>query len=215
MVANANTSYPQLVVANPSIPSPTISGGTMNAATVLPWQKDFSDQSILGAAKINPAYAAEFFAGRYHDQAPTANNVDTPLEVKSKIVSQTQATMGQPNAWKDRPAQKSSNSMMFGRRKPQKLFKQPWNKKLIPPLALFNDASQWVNTLMFNAPMQKSGNGSSDPDVTGVYLGSQPTPPIITNNLAAGTLNAQLQLGIIAIQAQQLTMSASNYFGGN
>lgn len=206
-------SYAPLVVANPVIPnsSGAASGGNAGAKTVLNWQTDFSDQSIRGAIKVNPAYAADFVAGRYKASAVMAGD-NEPQEVKSKVVSQALATANSPNAWKDRPGVKDSDATRFGNAKPQKPFVKPWALVWVPPLAMFNDASQWVNRLMFNRPMQGTGNGNSDPPLRAQYF---TPPPIETNNLAAGTLNAQLQLGQLAIQAQQLTISASNYFGGS
>jgi len=210
MATQANISYPTLVAS-----SPVGNGvGLPPLRKALPWHQQTSDKTIRGAAVVNPAFAPAFIEGRYAIQSPRNNGVNAPLETKDKVASQKQATSQGPTAWDKRTFPQFSNLVMFGRNKPQKPVSVPWRKKFIPPLALFNDASQWVNTLMFNRPMQRSGNGSSDPDVTGVYLGSQRTPPINTENFAAGTLNAQLQLGTIAIQAQQLTLSASNYFGG-
>lgn len=211
MATSGSISYPTLVPTSP------VGGGVglPAAKTVVPWQKQFSDQSIRGALKVNPANAPSMIESRWSISFPKNNRNNTPLETGSKPTAQTQATAQGPNAWKKRTLAAMSNAVLFGRNKPQKPVKVPWNKSFIPPLALFNNASQWVNRLMFNPPMQASGNGNSDPDMTGVYLGSQRTPPIETYNLAAGTLNAQLQLGMIAIQAQQLTISASNYFGGS
>jgi hypothetical protein len=200
-----------LVVSNPKIPANSgASGGTTNMASTQPWQKDFSDQSIRGAAKINPAYAADYFAGKYHVIQPWIGDKE-PLEVKDKVVSQTLATTASPNAWKKRTAPKDSDPIRFGTAPPQKPFVKPWAKVWVPPLAMFNDASQWVNRLMFNRPGDRYNNGNSDPPLKAQYF---TPPPIETNNLAAGTLNAQLQLGSLAIQAQQLTISASNYYGG-
>lgn len=209
MANQASISYPTLV------PEPAIGGGVglPAARAVVPWQRHVSDQTITGAAKLNPAFASDFLVGRWKVQHPVGGTNEPP-EVKSRPVSQALATSNAPNAWKKRTLDSTSNQVRFGGNKPQKPFLHPWNKKLIPPLALFNDASQWVNTLLLNRPMQRSGNGNSDPNVTGHYLGSFPTPAVNVNNFAAGTLNAQLQLGIIAIQAAQLTTQASNYFGG-
>jgi hypothetical protein len=207
MATQANISYPTLVPTQP------VGGGVglPRARNVVPWHSQRSDQSITGALKINPAFAADMIAGRFKVQHPVAGG-NEPLQIKNDIVSQALATENSPNAWKKRTLDSTSNQVRFGDRKPQKPFVRPWNKKFIPPLALFNDASQWVNTLLFNQPMQASGNGNSMPNIKGQYF---TPPPKSTNNLAAGTLNAQLQLGIIAIQAQQLTISASNYFGGS
>lgn len=83
--------------------------------------------------------------------------------------------------------------------------------QFIPPLALFNDASQWVNRKMFNRPMSWSNSGDSGPILTAQYF---TPPPQNASNLSAGNLNLQRQYGTIAIQAQRLTEQASNYFGG-
>jgi hypothetical protein len=178
----------------------------------LPWQDQFSDQTIKGAFKINPAMAPAYIDLKYASQSPLPNALPKPLEVKNKVLAQTWATEGGHNAWKKQTLPAMSNQVLWNNAKPQKPVKVPWNKVFIPPLALFNDASQWVNRLMFNQPMQKSGSGNSMPNLMAQYF---TPPPILTNNFAAGTLNAQLQLGTIAIQAQQLTISASNYFGGS
>lgn len=211
MAVQPSISYPTLVN------TPPVGGGVglPPLRKALPWQQQTSDKTIKGAFQVNPAYAPAYIQGRYAVETPRNNAVNAPLETKDKVASQTQATMQGPTAWDVHPVWAMANAMLFGRGKPQKPVAVPWNKKYIPPLALFNDASQWVNTLMFNRPMQASGNGNSDPDMTGVYLGSQRTPPINTANFAAGTLNSQLQLGTLAIQAQQLTLSASNYYGGS
>jgi hypothetical protein len=207
MTTPASSAYPSLIPT-----APVGNGNGLPALrTVVSWDKQFSDQSIKGAYKINPAYAGDMIAGRYKvdDTRPGSQE---PLEVKDKLDTQSLATGNSPNAWKRRPLSAMANAILFGGGKPQKPNKLPWVKKLIPPLALFNDASQWVNVLMFNRPMQKSGNGNSMPNLKAQYF---TPPPIITANLAAGTLNAQLQLGSMAIQATQLTISASNYFGGS
>jgi hypothetical protein len=200
----------------PSVgPVNVILGGLPQAKNVVPWNQQRSDQSITGAAVINPAAAADMLTGSLHVKFPAPGGIggdQEPLEVKSKVVSQTLATRWGPNAWKKRTLDSTSNDVRFGSNKPQKPFLRPWNKKFIAPLALFNDASQWVNTLLLHQPMQASGNGNSMPNLKAQYF---TPPPISTNNLAAGTLNAQLQLGTLAIQAQQLTISASNYFGGS
>jgi hypothetical protein len=189
--------------------------GLPQAKNVVPWHSQQSDQSIYGALKVNPAFAADFVSGRLNVQYPAKGGVggdQEPLIVKSLSESQAIATAASPNAWKKRTLDSTSDSVRFGDRAPQKPFQKPWNKKFIPPLAIFNDASQWVNTLLLNQPMQASGNGNSMPNIRAQYF---TPPPVATNNLAAGTLNAQLQLGILAIQTQQLTISASNYFGGS
>jgi hypothetical protein len=212
MAVSSNVSYPTLVPTSPV----GAGAGLPPLRKALPWQNQRSDQSITGALQINPAFAPSMIEGRYAIQTPQNNRLNQPLETKNKVASQTQAGMQGPTAWDKRTLPAMSNAVLFGyRARPQKTIAKPWVKKFIPPLALFNDASQWVNILMFNRPMQKSGNGNSDPDMTGIYPGSYRTPPIETENFAAGALNAQLQLGTLAIQAQQLTISASNYFGGS
>lgn len=209
MASPSNVSYPTL---SPSAP---IGGGLSTLTRALPAAQQFSDMNIRGALKINPALAVFYVQGKYTVEKPLANRENQPLEVKDKVVSQTQAGSQSPSWWDSRPLGDMDPRILFGSNKPQKAVAVPWNKKFIPPLALFNDASQWVNTLMFNRPMQRTGNGDSNPNITGVYLGSQRTPPDNVDNFAAGMLNAQLQLGTLAIQAQQLTISASNYFGGS
>lgn len=171
-----------------------------------------SDISINGALKINPAWAGDFFAGKFFQEDPAAGNQNATF-TEDKVVQQTQATRGHQNAWKDQPAPQFSQAIMFGGGPEQPAIQKPWLKQWIPPLATFNDAAQWVNRLMFNMPMQRSGNGNSMPNLLAQYF----TPPPINSltNLAAGELNLQLQLGTIAIQGQQLSQMASNYFGGS
>lgn len=215
-MAGSALSFAPLVTNNPVIPKNSgASGSTPNLAKQLPFAEQYSDQSIRGAFKVNPAYAADFVAGRYHASAVSAGDTE-PMEVKNRLTSQALATANSPNAWKDRPGVKESNSVRFGisGEAQAKLAPapRPWAKKFIPPLALFNDASQWVNILMFNRPGDRWGNGNSMPPLTAQYF---TPPPKESNNLAAGTLNAQLQLGTLAIQTQQLTISASNFFGGS
>lgn len=210
-------SYAPLVVVNPVIPTGSgASGGNAGLAKQVPAHQQFSDQSIKGAIKVNPAYAADFVSGRYHASAVSAGDQE-PLEIKSRVVGQAIATAASPNAWKDRPPGANAPSVQFGLtpsggQEKMTPAPRPWAKKFIAPLALFNDASQWVNILMFNRPGDKWGNGNSDPPLQAQYF---TPPPIETNNLAAGTLNAQLQLGTLAIQTQQLTITASNFFGGS
>lgn len=171
-----------------------------------------SDVSINGALVINPAWAGDFYSGNFFQEDPAAGNSNATF-TNNDVVGQTQATQGHQNAWKDRPAPQYSNAIMFGGGKPQPAILKPWLKKWIPPLAMYNDAAQWVNLLMFNRPMQASDNGNSMPNLPAQYF----TPPPVNSltNLAAGELNLQLQLGTIAIQGQQLTQAASNYFGGS
>lgn len=210
-------SYAPLVVANPVIPNGSgASGGNAGLRKVVGWSEQYSDQSIRGAFKVNPAYAADFVSGRHKASAVMAGD-NEPLEVKNRVVSQALATANSPNAWKNRNAPKDSDAVKFGYSPSQGQEKRtpaprPWAKKFIPPLALFNDASQWVNILMFNRPGDRYGNGNSDPPLRAQYF---TPPPKEVNNLAAGTMNAQLQLGSLAIQTQQLTITASNFFGGS
>lgn len=205
--SGASVSYPTLV------PSAPVGGGVglPQAASVVPWNNRPSDVGVQGAFKVNPAYAGDFFAGRYkvNDVRPGGQE---PLEIKNKVVTQELATGNSPNAWKSKPFATMANAILFGFNAPQKPVKYPWNKKFIAPLALFNDAAQWVNRLMFNQPMTPWDSAvSGDIALRAQYYSP---PPINSNNLAGGTLNLQLQLGQLKIQAQQLTISASNYFGG-
>lgn len=217
MTTNPTLSYAPLVVANPVIPNGNgASGGNAGMAKQVGWQVQYSDQSIKGAFKVNPAYAADFVSGRHKASAVSAGD-NEPQQVTNKVTSQALATANSPNAWKDRTAPKDSDAIKFGLWPSQGQEKRtpaprPWAKKFIPPLALFNDASQWVNILMFNRPGDRHGNGNSDPPLKAQYF---TPPPIEVNNLAAGTLNSQLQLGMMAIQTQQLTITASNFFGGS
>jgi hypothetical protein len=188
----------------------TPAGGGTGPATTLLGDVGTSDAVIRGALSINPAYAADFVSGRYSIEFPVPGD-NRPSEA-GKAAANQMATQQGPNAWKKRTLPAMSDPVLFGNNQPQAPFKHPWNKKLIPPLALFNDAAQWVNRLMFNAPMTWFGANTSDPPLKAQYF---TPPPINTNNLAAGTLNLQLQLGQMAIQAQQLTLDASIYFGGN
>jgi hypothetical protein len=83
--------------------------------------------------------------------------------------------------------------------------------KFIPPLALFNDASQWVDTLFFNRPMTIQQTPDSNPPLKAQYF---TPPPLSAARMAAGLPNIQMQLGMLDIQAARLTDDASNYFGG-
>ena len=83
--------------------------------------------------------------------------------------------------------------------------------KFIAPLALFNDASQWVDLLFYNRPMPVQMTPDSNPPLMAQYF---TPPPIAVNGLAAGAANLQMQLGSLTIQAARLTDQASNYFGG-
>ena len=203
----ANLSYPTIV------PSAPVGNGVglPQAPDVVPWNRQFSDQSIRGGLKINPAFAPYFYGGRFSPEFPVPSSGE-PVGKVSKAASVAQATVGAPGFRKDRPASRFNPQVLWGNRPPQPLVKVPWVKKFIPPLSLFNDASQWVNRLMFNAPMTRWGFNSSIFPLKAQYF----TPrPIDTTNLAAGTLNLQLQLGQTAIQGAQLTLAASNYFGGS
>jgi len=115
------------------------------------------------------------------------------------------ATEGAPGNVKSRPA----NQMKFWPAQP--FMRYPWRKKFIPPLALFNDASQWVSTLALIPSMTRFGAATSDPPIKAQYF---TPPPIELNGLAAGQLNLQLQYGALVNQAALLTVDASNYFGG-
>jgi hypothetical protein len=83
--------------------------------------------------------------------------------------------------------------------------------QFIPPLALFNDASQWVDRKYFVRPMPFMQAPGSGPVLTNQYF---TPPPVNVQNLAAGQLNLQLQLGSVRIQAAELTARASQYYGG-
>jgi hypothetical protein len=168
-----------------------------------------SDIAIRGALVINPAYAGDFVATRYRVEYPVPGN-NEPAVPRSKAAAVQLATNEGPNAWKKRTLPAMSNAMLFGNAKPQAALVSLRNLKLIPPLALFNDASQWVNRLLLHPAMTWFGAATSDPPLLAQYF---TPPPINISNLAGGTLNLQLQLGQMDIQAQQLTVSASNYFG--
>ena len=81
----------------------------------------------------------------------------------------------------------------------------------IEPLAVLNDASQFANILSFVRPMPWQQAGNSNPPAP-----TQPgpsSPPVTSNQIAAGERNIQLQLGNLAIQAANLQAQNSNYFG--
>ena len=82
--------------------------------------------------------------------------------------------------------------------------------KFIPPLALFNDAAQWVDTKFFVRPMPFMQAPDSNPPLTAQYF---TPPPINVNGLPAGNLNLQKQLGALDIQAAKFTTQTQNYFG--
>ena len=207
----AGGAYPVLV------PTAPVGSGVGRVAGVLPplmWYQP-SDKTIAGAIKIDPSTAHAFIFGRKGTVALNAiPGGQEPLEVKNKAATQTLASYNSPNYWKSRAAPKMSQQMLFGNQKPQKPFIHPWVKKFISPLALFNDASQWVNVLTLVHPLTRWGFASSIFPLRPAGLGAI-IPPINTQNLAAGTLNLQLQLGTIKIQGAQLTTLASTYYGGS
>ena len=187
----------------------SISGGPP-APDVVASYVPSEDTVIPGALQINPAYAGDFYAGRFLIERPIPGDRQMAVP-KSKVDSQNAIDnlKASDNAWKKRLPPREA--IQFGPGvAPQPLFKYPWNKKFIPPLALFNDAAQWVNRLMFLRPMTWFDADTSNPPLKAQYFSP---PPVNTHNLAAATLNLQMQLGRMAIQAQQLTVSASNYFG--
>jgi hypothetical protein len=189
-------------------PAQQFQGGTPASASVLGFEVP-SDEFIRGALKINPAFAGDFLSARYGVN-PVVPGGQEPVGPIPRLESQTLATENSPNAWKKRTLPAMSDAVLFGSNPPQPPPVTPWQKKFIPPLALFNDASQWVNRLMFHRPMTWFGADTSDLPLRAQYF---TPPPINTNNLAGGTLNLQLQLGQMAIQAEQLTVSASTYYG--
>lgn len=188
---------------------PSITGGPPASNWVTSYVPS-EDTVIPGALQINPAFAGDFYAGRFLIERPIPGD-STLTNPKSKVDAQNEQIVQSPNAWKKRLPPREA--IQFGPGvKPQPLFKYPWNKKFIPPLALYNDAAQWVNRLMFHRPMTWFDADTSNPPIKAQYFSP---PPVNTYNLAAATLNLQMQLGNMAIQAQQLTVSASNYFGGS
>lgn len=205
--------YPTLagiVPPTPAVPGGnTASGGTPAIKRVVPWHEVGSDIEVRGALKVNPAIAGHFVALRWTPEWPVPGN-NEPNEVKSKTISQALATLWS-FPWKSRPANPESDAIRFGNNKPQTPAKHPWNKRFIPPLALFNDAAQWVNLMYFNAPNVRTGFNSSIFPLKAQYF---TPPPLNSANLAGGTLNLQAQLGNISIQGMQLTTVASNAFGG-
>jgi len=200
------------------VPTAPVGSHVGRVAGVLPalnWSEQVSDQSIPGAIKIDPSAAHAFIFGRKGTLPIEAiPGGQKPLEVKNKLISQTLASMNNPNYWDRKPAPKMSQQMLFGNQKPQKPFINPWVKKFISPLALFNDASQWVNKLTLVHPLTRWGFASSIFPLRPAGLGAI-YRPLNTQNLAAGTLNLQLQLGTIKIQGAQLTTLASTYYGGS
>src|SRR5271170_2689898 len=192
-------------------------GGTPPSAgsvTAKSQEYDGNYVSVAGALSVDPRLAAEFLNLKRHVSFPVPGDITPSRGVPPAGYPglRPDAETGAPNAWKDRPAQMMSPAMLWGSSPQQKpLAMPPWRKVFIPPLALYNDASQWVNRLKFVRPIVWFGADTSNPPLKAQYFSP---PPLITNNLAGGTLNLQLQLGNIAIQSQQLTISASNYFGG-
>lgn len=87
----------------------------------------------------------------------------------------------------------------------------PWIKKFRYPLALFNDASQWVNVLQFTRPLPFEMAPDSNPPPLQPYMRSRPYDNL--PGLASGFLNLTQQLGNLSIQGMQLTNEASNYSG--
>lgn len=83
--------------------------------------------------------------------------------------------------------------------------------RFIPPLALFNDASQWVDLLHFVRPIPALQTPDSMPPLAAQYF---TPPPIYVSALSAGQANLQQQLGNVDIQAARLTTQAANYYGG-
>lgn len=81
----------------------------------------------------------------------------------------------------------------------------------VPPLALFNDASQWTDRKYFVRPMPAGQNPDSNPLLRAQYF---TPPPVPGTGLAAGQLNLQMQLGALNIQAAKLTETASLFYGG-
>jgi|SRR5271166_1256870 len=204
---------------------PSRTGGPPAPDTVASYVPS-EDTVIPGAMQINPAFAGDFYAGRFLVQRPIPGN-NEPAMVKDRLVSQYLASSNSPNFWDKQTLPATSDAVRYG---PGKKAQAPLNsggagtpiggrplganpaanRKFIPPLALFNDAAQWVNRLMFNQPMTWFDAATSNPPLKAQYYSP---PPINTHNLAAATLNLQMQLGRMAIQAQQLSISASNYFG--
>lgn len=201
--------YPTLTPTGvPQAGQSTFSGGP-SVRVVAPWSQQFSDQSIRGAAKIDPARAQYVLMGG--NQGRPVPGTDEPQETKDKKAAQIQATIGAPNWFKRAPLPLDADQIRFGFNPPQKPTSVPWKKRFVPPLALFNDAGQWVNRLMFNRPMRPTDTGDSMPALKAQYF---TPPPILVGNYAAGAMNMQLQLGMIRNQVTQLTTNASNFFGG-
>ena len=165
------------------------------------------DKTIFGAAVLNPAIASHFIAGRFQPEWGVPGDYVPNKGVPPAGVAgvRPDAQTGNVAAFKDPPPapfreKKGPNPSTA---------KVPWLKRYIPPINL-HDASQWVSQLFFVRAMPAFGADTSDPPLRAQYF---TPPPIETNNLGAGTLNLQLQLGQLKIQAAQLTMAASNYHG--
>ena len=209
--ARATSGVP--LFATQLVPTGPAGGIGLPASQVVIASKSFSDAAIRGALVVNPAYSAEFYSGNFLDQSPKNNQRNQPLETTDRAVAQEQAARQSPNYWDKRTLPPMSNDVLFGPGvAPQKPITVPWVKQFIPPLSLFNDASQWVNRLFFNQPMTWFGAATSLPPIKAQYF---TPPPINTSNWGAGELNLQLQLGQMKIQAARLTMDQSNYFGGS
>lgn len=159
---------------------------------------------------IDPRLAAHFYSGEHPSQFPVPGNRE-PAIVRDPLVTQSLATQSTSGAFRSRPADPVSDGVKFGTGPKQDVIQYPWVKKFIPPLALFNDACQWVNRLVFVRPMAFGGKDSSMPPLRSQYVTS---PPIEVNNLAAGALNLQTQLGSLRIQSQRMVTAAQNYRGG-
>ncbi len=209
-----DSSSGQPLQATQLVPTGAIGGGIgLPASSLVIGSRNPSDANIGGAIKVNPAWAGEFYSGNFLDQHPKNNQLNQPLGAIAPVVAQEQAGRQAPNYWDKRTLPAMSDAVLFGPGvKPQPALKYPWVKQFIPPLALFNDASQWVNRLFFNRPMTWFGADTSLPPVKAQYF---TPPPITTSNWGAGELNLQLQLGMIRNQVAQLTNEQSNYFGGS
>jgi hypothetical protein len=192
-------------------PANATGGAPASTAVTLPL-RTISDAVIPQAIQINPAWAGDFIAMRHAPMRPVPGD-NHPAVPLSKVADQTQAARGAPIPWKKRTLSQYTNDVLFGVAPPQQFggMKSLRMMKFIPPLALFNDASQWVNKLLLHRPMTWFGCDTSFFPLKAQYnIGPN---PINTQNLAAGEINLQLQLGQLQIQAQQLTMTASNYYG--
>lgn len=173
---------------------------------------EYNAVGVKGAVTVNPAFAADFIASRFFIEYPVPGDNTPNTGVPSAPVAgmRPDAKTGAPDAFKNRAADQMSNAVLYGDGEVQPLLRFPWQKAYITPLSVFHTALNTVNRLMFNQPMPWFGAATSNPPIRAQYF---TPPPINTHNLAAGTLNLQMQLGNLAIQGQQLTTDASNYFG--